>query len=98
MRPSSCCLRFIWLRSADVATRYAAPEIIYEFNAAGLLEEPVRTIAHGLLLQSKALNLDLLQLAVLLMAFFPDCAVADAARTVVDAGSVGRALSGRAPV
>jgi hypothetical protein len=55
----------------DVATRYAAPDIIYEFNVAGLLEEPVRTVAHGLLLQSRALNLDLLQLSVLLMACFP---------------------------
>jgi hypothetical protein len=55
----------------DIATRYAAPDIIYEFNVAGLLEEPVRTIAHGLLLQSKALNLDVLQLSVLLMACFP---------------------------
>jgi hypothetical protein len=55
----------------DVATRYAAPDFIYEFNIAGLLEEPVRTVAHGLLLQSKALNLDLLQLSVLLMACFP---------------------------
>jgi hypothetical protein len=55
----------------DVATRYAAPDIIYEFNAAGLLEEPVRTVAHGLLLQSRAANLDLLQLSVVLMAFFP---------------------------
>ena len=55
----------------DVATRYAAPDIVYEFNFAGLLEDPVRTVAHGLLLQSKASNLDLLQLAVLLMAFFP---------------------------
>jgi hypothetical protein len=55
----------------DVATRYAAPDIIYEFNAAGLLEDPVRTIAHGLLLQSKAANLDLLQLSVALMACFP---------------------------
>lgn len=55
----------------DVARRYAAPDIIYEFNMAGLLDDPVRTVAHGLLLQSKALNLDLLQLAVVLMASFP---------------------------
>jgi len=55
----------------DVATRYAAPDIIYEFNVAGLLQEPVRTVAHGLLLQSRALNLDLLQLFVALTAFFP---------------------------
>ena len=55
----------------DAATRYAAPDIIYEFNVAGLLQEPVRTVAHGLLLQSRALNLDLLQLFVALTAFFP---------------------------
>jgi hypothetical protein len=55
----------------DVAARYAAPDIIYEFNVAGLVEEPVRTVAHGLLLQSKALNLDVLQLYVTLMACFP---------------------------
>ena len=55
----------------DIATRYAAPEIIYEFNIAGLVEEPVRTVAHALLLQSRALNLDLLQLFVVLMAAFP---------------------------
>lgn len=55
----------------DVATRYAAPDIIYEFNVAGLLDDPVRTVAHGLLLQSKALNLDLLQLCVALTACFP---------------------------
>ena len=55
----------------DIATRYAAPDIIYEFNIAGLLDDPVRTIAHGLLLQSRALNLDVLQLSVLLMACFP---------------------------
>src|SRR5579863_8869406 len=55
----------------DAATRYAAPDIIYEFNVSGLLEEPVRTVAHGLLLQSKALNLDVLQLLVVLTAGFP---------------------------
>jgi hypothetical protein len=55
----------------DIARRYAAPDIIYEFNMPGLLDDPVRTVAHGLLLQSKALNLDLLQLAVALMACFP---------------------------
>jgi hypothetical protein len=55
----------------DVATRYAAPDIIYEFNVMGLLEEPVGTVAHALLLQSRALNLDMLQLCVALMACFP---------------------------
>jgi hypothetical protein len=55
----------------DIARRYAAPDIIYQFNMAEFLEEPVRSVAHGLLLQSKALNLDLLQLYVVLMAGFP---------------------------
>ena len=35
----------------DVAARYAAPDIIHEFNLAGLVEEPVLTVGHGLLLQ-----------------------------------------------
>jgi len=55
----------------DVAARYAAPDIIYQFNVAGLIEEPVRTVAHGLLLQTRALNLDVLELLVLLTACFP---------------------------
>lgn len=55
----------------DVATRYSAPGIIYDFNLPGLLDDPVWTVAHGLLLQSKALNLDMLQLFVLLTACFP---------------------------
>ena len=55
----------------DVATRYAAPDILYDFNFTGLLDDPVRTVTHGLLLQSRALNLDLLQLSVVLMACFP---------------------------
>ena len=55
----------------DVATRYAAPDIIYEFNVAGLVDHPIRTLAHGLFLQSKALNLDVLQLYIILMALFP---------------------------
>jgi len=55
----------------DAAARLAAPDIIYEFNVAGLLEDPVRTVTHALLLQSRALNLDVLQIYVLLMACFP---------------------------
>jgi hypothetical protein len=54
----------------DVATQYAAPDIIYEFNITGLIDHPIRTVAHGLMLQSKALNLDMLQLYIALMAFF----------------------------
>ena len=53
-----------------VATQYAASDIIYEFNVTGLVDHPIRTIAHGLMMQSKALNLDVLQLYIALMAFF----------------------------
>jgi hypothetical protein len=55
---------------ADVASRYGVPDIIYEFNVAGLVDSPIRTLGHGLLLQSKPLNLDILQLYTLLMALF----------------------------
>jgi hypothetical protein len=55
----------------DVAARYAAPDIFYEFNIAGLIDQPIRIIGHGVFLQSRALNLDALQLYVVLMACFP---------------------------
>jgi hypothetical protein len=55
----------------NVAAQYAAPDIIYEFNIAGLVDHPIRMLAHGLFLESRALNLDVLQLYVILMALFP---------------------------
>jgi hypothetical protein len=55
----------------NVAAHFAAPEIIYDFNVAGLVDHPIRILAHGLLLQSRARNLDLLQLYTGLMALFP---------------------------
>jgi hypothetical protein len=55
----------------DVAARYAVSDIIYEFNVTGLVDHPIRTLAHGLLLQSRPLNLDVLQLYIILMALFP---------------------------
>lgn len=55
----------------DVAAQFAVPDIIYEFNVAGLLDHPIRTLIYGLLLQSAPLNLDLLQLYIILMVFFP---------------------------
>jgi hypothetical protein len=55
----------------DVAARYFAPDIIYEFNVSGLVDHPLRTLASGLLLESRALHLDVLQLLIILMAFFP---------------------------
>ena len=55
----------------DVAARYAATDLIYEFNVAGLIDHPMRTLIYGLLLRSRPLNLDILQLYIALMAFFP---------------------------
>jgi hypothetical protein len=54
-----------------VARKTAAPEIIYEFNVAGILDQTIRTLISGLLLQATPLNLDVLQLFIVLMAFFP---------------------------
>jgi len=54
-----------------VARRSAAPEIIHEFNVTGILGHTIRTLIYGLLLQAKPLNLDVLQLFIVLMAFFP---------------------------
>jgi hypothetical protein len=55
---------------ANVAAQYAAPDIIYQFNVAGLVDHPIRTLAHGLVLQTRALNLDILQLYIVMMAGF----------------------------
>jgi hypothetical protein len=52
-----------------VAAQYAATDIINEFNVAGLIDHPIRILAHGLLLQARPLNLDVLQLYTLLMSF-----------------------------
>lgn len=54
-----------------VAAQYAAPEIIGDFNVSGIIDHPIRILIHGLLLQAKPLNLDVLQLFIALMALFP---------------------------
>ena len=54
-----------------VARKSAAPEIIHEFNVAGILGHTIRTLIYGLLLQAKPLNLDVLQLFIVLMALLP---------------------------
>jgi hypothetical protein len=54
-----------------VAAQYAAPAIIAEFNISGIIDHPIRILIHGLLLQAKPLNLDVLQLFIALMALFP---------------------------
>ncbi|GLR87359.1 OpgC domain-containing protein [Bradyrhizobium iriomotense] len=56
---------------AYVASQSTAPEIIHEYNISGILEHPLRILVRGLVLQEEPLNLDLLQLMIPLMAFFP---------------------------
>jgi hypothetical protein len=56
---------------AYVASQSTAPEIINEYNISGIVEHPLRILIRGLLLQEEPLNLDLLQLMIPLMAFFP---------------------------
>jgi len=53
------------------ATRTAAPELFSEFNITGFIDHSLRTLVYGLLLQAKPLNLDVLQLFIVLMAFLP---------------------------
>ncbi len=54
-----------------VAYRFRDVDIVNEFNVAGLVENPVETLRQGLLLKFKPLNLDVLPLYIVLMAFFP---------------------------
>jgi hypothetical protein len=56
---------------AYVASQSMAPEIISDYNISGILEHPLRILVRGLVLQEEPLNLDLLQLMIPLMAFFP---------------------------
>jgi hypothetical protein len=55
----------------SAAVRYAATDIIDEYNVIGIVGDPTRTLLHGLLLQATPLNLDGLQLLIALMAVFP---------------------------
>ena len=54
-----------------VALRYNDPDIINEFNVAGLVDNPIQTLTQGLLLRFKPVNLDVLPLYIVLMGFFP---------------------------
>jgi hypothetical protein len=56
---------------SNVAVQYSATDIIDEYNVLGIVDHPIRTLAHGLILQAKPLNLDTLQLFVALMLVFP---------------------------
>jgi hypothetical protein len=54
-----------------VAQRFSDPDIINEFNVAGLVDSPIETLRQGLLLKFKPLNLDVLPLYIVLMGLFP---------------------------
>lgn len=54
-----------------VARKSRASELIGDFNVTGIVDHTIRTLIHGLLLQAKPLNLDVLQLFIVLMAVFP---------------------------
>ena len=41
----------------DVAARFSATDLIYEFNVAGLVDHPMRTLIYGLLLELRPLIL-----------------------------------------
>jgi hypothetical protein len=56
---------------SNVAVQYSATDIIDEYNVLGMVDHPIRTLAHGLILQARPLNLDTLQLFVALMLIFP---------------------------
>ena len=55
----------------SVAAQYAAPDIIDEYKVIGIVDDPTRTLLHGLLLKAVPLHLDGLQLFIVLMAAFP---------------------------
>ncbi len=54
-----------------VAQHYDDLDLANEFNIAGLISNPVDTLAQGLLLRFKPLNLDVLPLYVVLMTILP---------------------------
>src|SRR5437868_6776250 len=79
-----------------VARKSRAPELIGEFNVAGIVDHTIRTLIHGLLLQAKPLNLDVLQRFIILMAIFPFVLFGMVRRpNVTMAGSIGLYLAAR---
>ncbi len=54
-----------------VAAQYATTDIINEYNLSGIVGDPTLTLLRGLLLQTKPLHLDSLQLFIALLAIFP---------------------------
>jgi hypothetical protein len=53
------------------AQRYSEPELLNEFNVAGLADNPIQTLFEGLILKFKPVNLDVLPLYIVLMLVFP---------------------------
>ena len=79
-----------------VARKSAASELIGQFNVTGIVDHTIRTLIYGLLLQAKPLNLDVLQLFIVLMAFFPVILLALMHRpNLALAGSIGLYLGAR---
>ena len=56
---------------SNVAARYGTTEIIDEYNVIGIVDHPIRTLMHGLMMQAKPLHLDVLQLFIGLLVMFP---------------------------
>src|SRR5580698_10502999 len=54
-----------------VALKFGDPDIINEFNVAGLVDNPIENLRQGLLLKFKPVNLDVLPLYIVLMGLFP---------------------------
>jgi hypothetical protein len=54
-----------------LAHRFDIPHLMDEFNVARLMDDPVGILIHGLALDFKPLNLDVLPLYIVLMAGFP---------------------------
>src|SRR6185436_5572140 len=78
------------------ARKSRASELIGEFNVTGIVDHTIRTLIHGLLLQAKPLNLEVLQLFIVLMAVFPLILFGMVRRpNVTMAGSIGLYVAAR---
>jgi hypothetical protein len=81
---------------SSVASHYATTDIINEYNLSGILGDPTLALLRGVLLQTKPLHLDSLQLFIALLAIFPLalwCLLRGPYLTI--AGSIGLYLAAR---
>lgn len=90
-------LFFVYLTAVHyIAHRYDDLHLIDQFNVAPLMNLPVETLAQGLILKFKPLNLDVLPLYIVLMAAFPAVQwVMLRWRNAVMIGSLGLYLAAR---